>query len=334
MIDPMRLQTLILATSLLCTSGIAQHLRRGIFDADLVVIAQRFESKVTADGLIRHRLEVLDTLKGEETTTIAIIGSSKVADLPQPSSSGPRLYCLRKDSRRELAQGPDPIYRMLGYQGANPRVDRSDARDPNLVLVKILIASEDGASPKSTCDSLFDLAMTSVLSPESASAQWALMRIEAVQTLRERQMLSGKLSPFQMSNLLSLAVAETEDIPFKISLASLCAEKRMKGVIEALCISLDHVGDKRFTTALGRMARVIHPDSAAELLLNELLKARSKAKRNRLLHALGATQTQDALQALMRYRKINGPGAAIDAALRAHGSKQAMAIVEASEKGK
>ena len=323
MTDPMRLPT-ILAVGLLCIPGNAQQLRRGIAEADLIVVAQRLEIRAAGNDLTLHRLEVLETLKGQETPRIAIIGSSKIADQPKPGSDKPRLYCLRKDARKGLPPSADPIYRMLGYQGANPEVKRSDAQDPSLLLVGILIASEDGVSPKTTCDSLFDLAIQS--SQE--------IRLEAIQTLRERPVLAGRLSAFQMSNLLSLAVAETEDIPFKISLSSLCAEQKMKGVIEALCISLDRVGDRRFTTALGRMARVIHSEAASELLQGELLKARKEETRARLLHALGATQTQGALQALLRYRRINGAGEAIDAALRAHGSKQARAALEASDKGK
>ena len=38
-----------------------------------------------------------------------------------------------------------------------------------------------------------------------------------------------------------------------------------------------------------------------------------------VLLALGATQTEAALDTLLRYRRINGPGEAVDAALRAHG---------------
>ena len=39
------------------------------------------------------------------------------------------------------------------------------------------------------------------------------------------------------------------------------------------------------------------------------------------------TQARAALDALLRYRRVNGKGEAIDAALRAHGSKRAIEAV-------
>ncbi|MHC5064641.1 MAG: hypothetical protein ACYTG5_11785 [Planctomycetota bacterium] len=320
----MRLRISILCTALLCSPVLAQHLRRGIIEAELLVIAKQVEVENEGEQFRRHRLEILEALRGENPGTVTIYSLRQVADQPRPVDQAVRLYCLSRDKREGLPTAQHPKFRMLGYSGSNPQVDPKSEDDAILGFARVLMASEEGASPGTTCDALFDMVI----------GENRIARDEALQSLRERNIVAAKMSAIQLSNLLSMAVAETEDIPFKINLASLCAEREMRGVIEALCISLDRVGDPRFTASLGRMAQRIHKDEAASILQAEILKARSPEKRARLLHALGSTQSPRALEALLRYRKVNGSSAPVDAALRAHGSKQALAILENSGKGK
>lgn len=324
MTDCMRLRILIIVTSLLCSPGTAQHLRRGISEAEFLVIAKQVDVQDAGDQFRRHSLQVLETLNGEDLQRVTIFSLKDISDQPRPADDKVRIYCLSRDKRKGFPESTESRFRMLGYAGSNPEVDPSAETDAILEFTRTLMASEGGASPRATCDSLFDLAI----------GENRIAREEAIQSLRERRIVASKLTAIQLSNLLSMAVAETDDIPFKINLAALCAERPMRGIIEALCISLDRVGDPRFTASLGRMAQIIHGGEAANLFQTEILKARSKDKRARLLHALGATQSPEALQALLRYRKINGGNGPVDAALRAHGSKQALAVLESSSKGK
>ncbi len=324
MTDPMRLRISILSAALLCSPGLAQHLRRGVIEAELLVIAKQIDVVDEDERFRIHQLQVIETLRGDNPGTITIISLKQVADQPRPVDQKVRLYCLRRDRREGLPTATAARFRMLGYSGSNPEVTPDSQDDSILTFTRALIASEEGASPKQTCDALFDL----------VTGKDLVARDEAVQLLRERNIVAAKMSAIQLSNLLSMAVAETDDIPFKINLASLCAEREMSSVVEALCISLDRVGDPRFTAALGRIAQKIHRDEATAIFQAEILKARSAEKRARLLHALGATQSPEALQTLLRYRRMNGRSEPVDAALRAHGSKQALAALEEPGKGK
>jgi hypothetical protein len=298
------------------TQALAQGLRHGIRDADTVVVARCIGVQPLGDALFLHRLEVERTLKGEPLARCSVVEAKDVADRPRPVPAAMRLYCLQVD-RRDLPARDAPYFRMTGHAGDNPNVDPSSGADPLLRLAELLVGRERGDAPAAVCDQLVEMALR-----DSAPA-----RTEAVEVLRETESLRSRLSALQRQSLLARAVGETEDITHKLALASLCAELGMDGVVDALCLSIEEVDDPRFSETLGRIARHLHGDGALDAIRPHLVRARTPAARDRLLLALGASGTTRALEALLRYRRVNGPGPAVDAALRAHGTKRAFEAV-------
>jgi hypothetical protein len=137
-----------------------------------------------------------------------------------------------------------------------------------------------------------------------------------VRLLAERRALLDALRELEWSRLLSRAVAETDDVAFKVALAELCAEKQLDGLVAALCVAVPVTGDPRFLRALGRIARVLHGEASADLLRGHANGARQADLKGRFLLALGATGTDAARAALLRMRQ-DGPGNEhVEAALR------------------
>ncbi|MCA8943239.1 MAG: hypothetical protein KDB80_11820, partial [Planctomycetes bacterium] len=242
----------------------------------------------------------------------------RVSDRPKPVVGKPRIYCLSVDDQTELPSRFGPYYRMTGFQGDHPLVSEDESK-PNSVtqLAECLVASRNGQSPETTCRTLVTLALRG----DGAAST------EAVQVLREREAISDRLDALQRSDLLARAVGETEDIDLKIALATLCAEQKMRGIIDAFCLSIEESPNQRFAKTVGRLARYVHGEDAIDVLRPHIARARTPAVKDQLLYALGATRTEKALDALLRYRAIHGESKAIDAALEAHGSKRAVEAI-------
>lgn len=309
----------LLAGALLVAAGAAQDLRRGVLDAEVVVIGRHVGVQPLGNDLLLHRIRVVESISGSAPESITLVEAKRVADVPQPRPGEDRIYCLRVDRREDLPERHGPYYRMLGHRGDNPVVATDD---PRIELVRILVDSQTGASPQAIADRVLPLALRGD----------ARVRTEAVELLRERPALRDAIRPIARSELLSRAVGETEDIPFKIAIASLCAELRSEGVVEALCLSIDAVEDPRFARALGRIARHLHGERATEILQPAITRSRRPAERDRLLLALGATGTEQALEALLRMRRV-APSAGVDAALHEHGSPRALAALDKDRSG-
>lgn len=310
----------LLSISLLLGAAPAQSLRHAVRDADVVIVATQVSSQDLGNNLTMHRLRVEKTLKGTPPAEISVVHLRGVCAHQQPRAQQ-RLYCL--DDFAKGAAAADlpgtwaPYFKMKGHAGSNPTVADAE-RGPECELARIVIDSEEGAAAKDINRRLMQL----VLFGRDVT------RTEAVQALTERPVLLGALDALQLSDLVSRAVGETEDIPFKIALATLCAERRVEGLVDALCISIESVDDPRFACALGRLATLLHGEDAVDVLRPHIVKRTRPATRDRLLLALGATSTNRALEALLRFRSMeSGRTDAVDAALRAHGSRRAKAAV-------
>ncbi len=297
----------------------AQQLRFGVRDAQVIVTARHTGIRPLGNNLFVHSFETAESIKGEGPTRFSIIERKRISDQPRPIPGKElRLFCLVPDKQIKPPQRFGPYFRIPGYQGSNPVISQDSSKDTNLRLVQILLESEKGTrSPKKTTDALLSLALTAK----------GPAHVEALQVIRSRSTLLDALTPLQLSNALSRAVGETEDIPFKVSLASMCGERRVDRVVESLCIGLQKVSDARYSKAIGRIANYVHGEDAYGVLRPLLLKTRNPKVRTDLLLALGATETDAALEALLKYRKANGKGEAVDAALRAHGSRRALEAV-------
>jgi len=306
----------------LSTPAVGQRLRHAVDSAQVVVVATEVGARPLGTDHVVHTLQVAKTLKGNPGATISVLELEKVSLHHRPTTGQQRLYCLHdvtsKSIRAGLAQSGAPYFSMSGHAGSNPVV-ANPAEDANCELARITIDSAAGVSPRKLVDRLLELALH--------GRGPANLRTEAIDFIAERPALLGALNPLQISDLVSRAIGETADIPFKISLASLCAEKGVDGLVDSLCISLDEVDDPRFARALGRIAAHMYGEKALDVLQPHIVGARRPQTRATLLLALGATSTERALGALisMHANKKNRP--AVDAALRAHGDARALAVI-------
>src|SRR5690606_17472451 len=242
----------------------------------------------------------------------------RVADVPAPPSPPVvRLFCLVPDTTLELPARHAPYARPTGYHGDAPAVTDDPASRTTLRFARALAAARAGAEPGETTAELLD-----VVAHGTGSA-----RVEAVEVLRESPELRAQLAPPALDALLQRAAGETDDVPLKVALASLCAEAGVEGTVPVLCASLAEVSDPRFAKALGRSARHLHGEDAAEALEPALGSPGDPARAAALL-ALGATRTAAALDRLLELRRSTPEDVpAVDAALRAHGSRRARAAL-------
>lgn len=293
----------------------AQELRRGLVAADAVLVGRQVGKKPHDDTVTLHRVQVLLDVRGAQgATAVTVLDWPKLAlhQRPQPRQS--RLYCLQDASKVAdklgLPATDGPYFRMVGHPGSHPLVGAEAAADPYVRFAQLLAASEAGAPPTDTANGLF----TTALQGDAA------VRAEATRYLTERPDLRSKLGGLQWSQLVSRAAGETADVPYKIALAELCAEQRLEGVFDALVIGLTEVSDPEYARTVGRIGKVLHGEDAATKLTERLRQAGQPATRATLLLALGATNTQSALDALLRMDKKD---VAVEAALREHRSPKA-----------
>lgn len=312
------------------TSASAQKLRRAIAAADLVVVATSMRV-IPAKTHTIHRLKIEEVLRGpvgfDPARQISVVVTKRVAVHSRPTAARRMIYCLHDHASvarsTKLPESFAPYYKMSGYPGSAVVLDKEPSKDPRLAFARVLVASQKGQSSRKTAEALFSTAL----------AGDKRVRTEAASSLAERQALLACLTGVHLNKLLTRAAGETEDIRYKIELSSICAVRKVQALIPTLCLSVEHVGDEAFLSALGRFARYVHDEDAAKILSNYASRARGKT-RDRLIFALGATATEGALKTLLEMQKRGEHKIAVEAALRVHGSpRAAAAIAKKTKKG-
>ncbi|MCA8975475.1 MAG: hypothetical protein KDC98_12200 [Planctomycetes bacterium] len=312
-----------LALALALASGLsAQELRRGINDADVVVVARQIGKTRHDDRLDLHRLQIIHRVRGgAEETAVTVLDWPKLSVHLRPSPRQSRLYCLRDASgiatRLELPSDRGPYFKMVGWPGSNPLIGADVEHDPIVQFAAILARGVAGAAAVETAGEL------TALTVEGAPS----VRTEATRLLAERGDLRASIAAPQWSRIVARASGETEDVPYKIALAQLCAEQRLTGLVDTLAVSLGPVQDPEYARAVGRIAKVLHGENATEVLERRLQHLRDPKDRAVVLRAIGATNTQAALTYLLRLDGLTGADAAVEAALREHRSPRAKEAV-------
>jgi hypothetical protein len=287
----------------------AQELRVAIESAPVVLVGHHRGVRPHGDDYLLHKVVVARTLRGEIGAEVSVLEWKKVSLHQRPAIAATRLYCLHPvEQAARLGLPPGPHYRLDAHQGSHPAID---AGGQVVAFAQLLLAAQRGGSLAEHKAALLELALT------GAHA----VRCEAARLCSERAALLAALDPLDLSAVLAKASAETEDIEYKIALATVCAERRMPALLEALCLSWPQIDDENFSRAVGRFARHLHGENATDELLPYLQRAREPKLRGHVLLALGATSTESAKQALLRARKLEKDTAAVDAALRLHGGK-------------
>lgn len=303
---------------LLAGDAAAQRLRHGVRAGELVIVAEVESTSPYGEEAVLHRLRPLRTLKGEAPEVLTVVEVLGLACRPRPIPGPPRIYCLSSAPKTTLPAQLGPFYQMTGFLGDHPRVELDPmASDPHLQLVGMLVELEDGGSAAELSARFANLALTAP----------APVCTEAVEVLRVHTELRDRLDTARQGEFLARAVGEKRDFDYQNSLASLCAELQMPGVIDALCSSLESTPEPEVARTIGRLARYLHGEQAILVLQPHLLRASRSEVRDHVLLAIGSTETRSALEALLKERRDRGPGEAVDAALRAHGSPKAMKAV-------
>lgn len=291
-----------------------QNLRRGLVSADAVIVGRQAGKKPYGDALTLHRVQVLEAVRGlagERTVTVLDWPKLSLHNRPTPRQS--RLFCLQDASaiagRLGLPSSEAPYYKMVSWPGSHPLIGSDRDRDPVVRLARLLGESERGAPPGVTASKLVQIAVNGD----------ARVRAEAARYLTERSDLRGKLAGAHWSRLVARAAGEVDDVDYKIALATLCAEQRLDGLVEALAVSLGPVRDPRYARCVGRIGKRLHGEQATELLGKRLRNLAKPEDREMVLMAIGATDTESALGALT---KMDQRDRAVAAALREHRSSR------------
>lgn len=307
---------------LACLSPVcAQELRVAIDDAPLTLVGRHRGVRPHGDDYLLHKVAVARVLRGDAGAEVTVVEWKKLSFHLRPVIAATRLYCLHPiDDSERLGLPPGQYYRMDARPGSHPAVDETamtNHTDAVVSLAEVLIAAQRTGSIADQRTAVLDLALTA---PAPA-------RFEAARLLSERAALLEGLNALDLGSLLAKASAETEDIDYKLALATVCAERRMPTLIEALCMSWPQIDDENFSRAIGRFAKHLHGEGATEQLLPYLQRARDPKLRGHVLLALGATSTESALDALLRVRQLEKDTARVDAALRLHGAPRAVEAV-------
>ena len=305
---------------LLAASLPAQDLRRGITDADVVVVGRQVGRTPHDENVALHRVQVLHDVRGASgNTAVTVLDWPKLALHQRPTPRQSRLYCLQDASavatRLGLPATEGPYYKMVGWAGSNPLVGAEPGNDAVVLFARVLARTDARA-----IDTAGELCTIAVHGN-------AAVRTEAARFLTERGDLRATLGPAQWSELIARASGETDDVPFKIALAELCGEQRIEGLVETLAVSLGPVQDPEFARAVGRIAKVLHGEAATVKLEARLMGLREPRDRAMVLLAIGATNTDAALGLLLRIDGMVGKDAAVEAALKEHKSPRAKEAV-------
>jgi hypothetical protein len=314
---------LTLLFALLALPVHAQDLRRGLVAADAVVVAREVHKTASGDELELHKLQVMLDVRGASgAAAVTVLDWPRLSLHQRPTPLQSRLYCLQDASkiaeRLGLPASEGPYYKMVGFAGSSPLVGAELATDCVVRFAQMLAASTAGAPPTDTANAL----VTTVLQGDAS------VRTEAAKYLTERPDLRAKLLGIQWSQLVTRAAGETDDVPFKIALAELCAEQHLDGVFDALIVGLSEVHDPEYARTVGRIGKMLHGEEAATKITDRLRQAGQASTRATLLLTLGATNTQTALDALLRMDRRD---AAVEAALREHRSPRAQEAVDSKK---
>jgi hypothetical protein len=312
--------TFPLCLVLLAAQPFCQELRRGLTDADAVVVGRQIGKRSHSDQVDLHRVQVVLDVRGAGANTAVIVLDWPNLSLHQrPFPRQSRLYCLQDAAvtaaKLGLPAAEGPYYRMVGWAGSNPLVGADVAADPHVQFAQILARSEAGARPGDTAAALCETALRGA----------AGVRTEAARLLAERPDLRAQLVPAQWSGLVTRAGGEIDDVPHKIALAELCAEQRLEGLVESLVTSLGPVKDPEYARTVGRIAAFLHGEQATVRLEARLRQLRDPGDRAMTLLAIGASNTESAYEALRRLADTSGEDAAVDAALAEHRTTKARA---------
>ncbi len=317
------------ATTVSLTASLnAQELRRGVASASVLAVGTCVRVQ-PAGNFVLHRLKLREVLRGKEflklddgsiTDSATVIELKRVSQHSKPVPAKLRLYCLHDHSRQAkkmgLPAGFAPYFRMSGFPGTNPDLSEPLEKDPVLGLTRVLVAAHEGLAPRKVSEQVFSIALHG--SPQ--------IRNEALKVLSESDVLLGYVNQVQMRDVLGRAVGETDDIPYKVALCDLCATKRVNNLVARLCVSIQQTGDEQFLRALGRIAKYLHQEQAASVLMGHIARARGR-NRERLIYVLGATSTDSALKELLRMRTDPKDRVSVDAALQVHGAPRALKAI-------
>ena len=311
----MRTHLLICSALCLATAAPAQNLRRGLADADAVVVGRQVGKRPHSDEVSLHRVQVIADVRGAAgNTAVTVLDWPKLSVHIRPMPRQSRLYCLKDATavanRLGLPAAKGPYFKMVGWAGSHPLVGQDLERDPLVRFARLMAQSENGASPDDTATALAAMA----LEPHRA------LRYEATRYLNERGDLRAKLTSIVWNRLVARATGEVDDIEYKIALAQLCAEQRLDGLLAALSVSLGQVTDAEYARCVGRIGKFLHGEAATATLMQRLQQAGQDQDRKMLLLAIGATNTESALAALLRMDKRDD---AVVAALKEHRSQRA-----------
>lgn len=295
----------------------SQELRRGLLGADALLVGRQVSKTAHGEALMLHRVQVLRPLRGlDGATAVTVIDWPGLSLHNRPQVRQSRLYCLLDASglaqKEGLPAAGAPYFRMGGWAGSNPLIGADLDADAIVALAQTLVRSEAGAAPQITASELFAQALSND----------ARTRTEAAQLLSERPVLRSQLHALQWSQLAAAAVGETQDVPHKIALAELCAEQRLDGLLDGLMASLGPVEDLTYARAVGRIAQVLHGESAAHRLNQRLRAVTSANDRRCLLVAMANTKSEAALAQLQALRRQVPMDPDVAAALREHGADQ------------
>ncbi len=301
---------------LLAAAASAQDLHNGLTMADAVVVGRQVGKRAFNDELVLHKVQVLRAIRGTDAQTVTVLDWPNLGlhSLPAPRQS--LLYCLcdcsKVAARLGLPASEGPYFKLQGGPGTLPLVGADLDHDPVVKLANVMAQAERGRNPADTAGDLSAIALNGDPSVRSAATALLIARPD----------LRQKLSPLDWSQLVQKATGETDDMPYKIGLAELCAEQRVPGLVDGLVVSIGPVKDPEFARAVGRIATFLQGEQGAAVITSRLAMMRDPETRASLLLALGASNTDAALQTLLQLRAA-GPDAAVDAALREHRSPRA-----------
>ncbi len=316
-------QLLSILPLLCCAAAVTgQDLRRGLADADAVVVGRQVNKVAHGEDVVLHTVQVLREVRGAAgQRAVTVLDWPKLSLHNRPTPRQSRLYCLQDATvvatRLGLAPEQGPYFRMVGWAGSNPLVGADLDKDPLVGFAALLARSEAGAAPSDTAGALCEMALRGD----------AAVRTEATRFLTERPDLCRHLQAVQWSQLVSRASGEVDDVAHKIALAELCAEQRLDGLLDSLMVSLGPVTDPEYARVVGRIAKMLHGEEATARLQGRLRLLREPKDRAVVLLAIGATNTDSALEALLRLDSGEQKDPAVEAALREHRSPRAKEAV-------
>ncbi len=317
----MRTPTILCSLLLLATLP-AQDLRHGLIDADVVVVGRQVGKTSHDEQLELHRVQVLNDIRGADgNPAVTVLDWPKLGlhQRPQPRQS--RLYCLQDASavatRLGLPVANGPYYKMVGWAGSSPLIGADLDQDATVQFARLLARSDAGSRPADTAAELCRIAFAGA----------PAVRSEAAKLLTERGDLRAMLTSLQWSQLMTSAGGEIDDVPHKIALAELCGEQRLDGLLDTLAVSLGQVTDPEYARTVGRIGKALHGEEATQKLQQRLQQLGEPKARAVVLLAIGATNTESALEALLRLNGGETKDAAVEAALKEHRSPRAKEAV-------